>query len=443
MRILVGTGLNQGAAEYRNIGDIAMLQVAVERLAEIWPDAEILVLTDSATDLTRFCPQTKPLSRCGAETWLLDGVITGPLHLVLPEWITFHIRRTKRWIRTHAPGMIDFLLRARFRLHDGEHRGPKVESFFRALRNCDLLVVAGCGGFADSCRAWNFYALGLIEVALAYDKKVALFGQGLGPLADREVLDRMREVLPRVSMFASRGTHGAEAIAAQLGIPKSVFATTGDDAVEPAYRLRSQSLGNAIGVNLRIAPYSGIAESHADAIGAVLCDFARRRNADLLPLPIAQHSTADDRKSIGRLLGALSTSHATPGPESPQAIYSETTRCRIVITGAYHAAVFALAQGIPTVCISGTGYYAAKFRGLRELFGDGCEIVFLEENDSTSSLIHSLEKAWNLSVDLRNALQEKACKQIQASRDAYRRVAELFPAAIRDSRSDPAILSIP
>jgi colanic acid/amylovoran biosynthesis protein len=443
MRILVGTGLNQGTAEYQNIGDIAMLQVAVARLAELWPGAEILVLTDSEAGLARFCPQAKPLSRRGAETWVIDGVITGPLHLMLPEWITVHIRRTKRWLRTHAPGSIDFLLRNRFRLHDGDGRGPSVQSFVRALRDCDLLVIAGCGGFADSCRAWNLYALGLIEAALAHHKKVALFGQGLGPLADAEVLGRMREVLPRVSVLASRGTHGAEALAEQLGIPQGVFTTTGDDAVEPAYRLRSPSGGNAIGVNLRIASYSGISETHADAIGAVLREFAARQNAELIPLPIALHRTADDRKSIGRLLGESIRSDGMPSLDAPEAIYSETAKCRVVVTGAYHAAVFALAQGIPTICISAAGYYAAKFEGLRTLFGNGCVVVNLQDKDSICLLRNSLESTWERSIAFRDELLDGARKQIEASLDGYRRIRELLDGEIRVSQSDPTFLSIP
>lgn len=32
MRIIVATGLNAGTAEYQNMGDVAMLQVAVDRL---------------------------------------------------------------------------------------------------------------------------------------------------------------------------------------------------------------------------------------------------------------------------------------------------------------------------------------------------------------------------------------------------------------------------
>jgi len=441
MRILVGTGLNQGSAEYQNIGDIAMLQVTVSRLAELWPEAEILVLTDSEKGLARFCPQAKPLSRVGAQTWLVDGVITGPLHVWLPAWITKHIRRSKRWLRAHAPGVIDVLLRGRFSLHDGEARGPKVESFVRAIRSCDLLVLAGSGGFADSCRDWNLYALGLIEVALALHKQVALFGQGIGPIADAEILDRMREILSRVSLLASRGSRGADAIAAELNVPKAVFITTGDDAIEPAYRARAKSLGSGIGVNLRVASYSGVSDADADEVGAVLRDFAVGHGAELVPMPIALHGVADDRKSIEQILGVPIAS--MPMLDSPEAIYAQTAKCRLVVTGAYHAAVFALAQGVPAICICGSDYYAAKFEGLRCLFGEGCMVVNLQESNSLATLSNCCSDIWRQADQRRADLQIQACEQIEASRKAYRMVHLLLATGQRSNAADPAVLSIP
>ena len=56
MRIIVATACNTGAAEYQNMGDVAMLQVAVARLLDLWPDACIEVLTDSPANLARYCP---------------------------------------------------------------------------------------------------------------------------------------------------------------------------------------------------------------------------------------------------------------------------------------------------------------------------------------------------------------------------------------------------
>ena len=65
MRVIVATALNTGAAEYQNMGDVAMLQVAVARLLSLWPDARIEVLTDSPSNLSRYCPGARPLPRAG------------------------------------------------------------------------------------------------------------------------------------------------------------------------------------------------------------------------------------------------------------------------------------------------------------------------------------------------------------------------------------------
>ena len=70
MRIVVATGLNTGAAEYQNMGDVAMLQVAVARLLRLWPNACIEVLTNSRSDLARYCPSAKPLPRASCTCWV-------------------------------------------------------------------------------------------------------------------------------------------------------------------------------------------------------------------------------------------------------------------------------------------------------------------------------------------------------------------------------------
>lgn len=443
MRILVATGLNEGDAEYRNFGDVAMLQVAVSRLVELWPESDVLVLTDSEANLSRFCPQAKPCSRIGATTWLSDGVITGPLHLHVPNWGIRLIRGTKSWIRTHAPGAISFLLRWRFRLHDGEGRGPKAESFARELGRCDLLAVAGCGGFADSCREWNLLTLGLIEAALALHKPVALFSQGLGPISDEETLDRMAAVLPRVRLLASRGTAGAEALAARVGIPADVFVTTGDDAVEPASKWRAQVVGNGVGINLRIAPYSGVTDWQASALKVCLRQFVSRHGAELVPLPIAVHNTADDRRSIAVIVGDGFSPDMMQGLDSPEAIYQETAKCRVVVAGAYHAAVFALGQGIPTICVYGAEYYKAKFEGLQAMFGDGCTVVNLHEADFIERIEVLLERFWGEAAGLREELKARASGQVGKSREAYRSLRDSLQTGVIAGQGERTVMSIP
>ena len=66
---------------------------------------------------------------------------------------------------------------------------------------------------------------------------------------------------------------------------------------------------------------------------------------------------------------------------SPWALARQVGRCRIVVSGAYHVAVFALAQGIPVVGLSSSRYYDDKFEGLAAMFGTGLELVRLDGDD--------------------------------------------------------------
>ena len=94
------------------------------------------------------------------------------------------------------------------------------------------------------------------------------------------------------------------------------------------------------------------------------------------------------------------------------------------MTGAYHAAVFALSQGIPVVGISASDDYTAKFLGLEDQFGVGCETVLLGASGASEKLAGALERAWQLAEKVRVPLQEAARRQIALSQGAYERIAE-------------------
>jgi polysaccharide pyruvyl transferase WcaK-like protein len=118
--------------------------------------------------------------------------------------------------------------------------------------------------------------------------------------------------------------------------------------------------------------------------------------------------------------------------DTPLKVTTQVGRCRVVVTGAYHAAVFALAQGIPAVCLAGSSDYLCKFLGLQDEFGDGCEIIHLGEPDMIEKLDAAMERAWGSAEALRLPLQRAAVRQIESSWRAYRRVEQLV-----ESRADP------
>ncbi|MFN9838367.1 MAG: polysaccharide pyruvyl transferase family protein, partial [Pseudanabaena sp.] len=57
MKILI----DQSGYPLLNIGDLAMLQVAIQRMYALWSNCSIQVFTTSPEKLAKYCPNTKPL----------------------------------------------------------------------------------------------------------------------------------------------------------------------------------------------------------------------------------------------------------------------------------------------------------------------------------------------------------------------------------------------
>ena len=427
MRVIVATGLNTGAAEYKNMGDVAMLQVAVTRLMGLWPAAEIEVLTESPSNLAHYCPGARPLPRMGCMCWIGDRILLGRYHQFFPKWASTRLSNLKRVIRLQCPALLELLIHLRLSIWDGNGRRKDFNRFLESLKNFDLLVVCGSGGFADSCQEWNLSILGTIEAAMRRGIPVVMFGQGMGPLKDPVVLSRAKAVLPEVALITLRGSRGGLPLLESIGVPSARVLTTGDEAVELAYTARGNEPGCGIGINLRVAPYAHVKTHTVEKVGPVLQEFARRHNAPLFPIPIAFHEFANDQEAIRRLLeGFDDESDGGLSLNTPQMLIKQVARCRIVVTGAYHAAVFALAQGIPVVCLANSPYYLAKFQGLEELFGIGCTIVMLGEPDFPSKLAIAIESTWNSAEGARLPLLRSALRQVEKSRGAYQQIQSLI-----------------
>jgi polysaccharide pyruvyl transferase WcaK-like protein len=110
---------------------------------------------------------------------------------------------------------------------------------------------------------------------------------------------------------------------------------------------------------------------------------------------------------------------------TPLKVIEQVGRCRVVVTGAYHAAVFSLSQGIPVVCLARSADYVAKFFGLEDLFGQGCETLLLDDPTFTQKLEAALENAWRSAEEVQLPLQRAAARQIDLSWHAYERVRNL------------------
>ena len=203
---------------------------------------------------------------------------------------------------------------------------------------------------------------------------------------------------------------------------------TGDDAIELAYHARIDEIGSDIGFCLRVAGYAPVSAGVADLIGRAVRSAAAERTAALVPLIIAEYRSQDRRSTLPLVRGCADVIAPLPRYVPPIEIARRVARCRVVVTGAYHLAVFALSQGIPVVALTSTAYYDDKFLGLSAMFGQGLTLVRLDDPCLGQTLAMAIDRAWQTALVVREPLRARARMQIDASRAAFDRVATLTQA---------------
>lgn len=415
-RILVDSGDYQCS----NLGDVAMLQVTVTRLRELWPSASIEVITQDPDALAMHCPGTVPVPWSGRDIWLSRGTVLGrPLDRTLRRITPGNAAGMEAVLRRRHPRLLETLLRGKLRLRGGDAAG--LDAFLESMNGADLVVLAGAGGFTDHATKWATPVLELLELSAMRGVPTAVFSHGLGPIRDPKLRALVKRVLPTITLLALREKLGALPLMESLGIAHERVIVTGDDAIELAYTLRPSTPGTGIGVNLRVARSADVDRSYVEVVRPVLREFAGARHLPLLPIPIGYGRSTNDAESIRELIaGCEGAPDSGPSLDTPRSVVEQAGRCRIVMTGAYHAAVFALSQGIPVVCLARSAYFTGKFRGLADQFGTGCTIVDLGSSDCAERLSEALRRSWEAADELREPLLDAAARQIAASRRAYR-----------------------
>ena len=407
-----------GCFDCLNLGDVAMLEVLVDRLFELWPNATIQVLTDAPERLLGSCPRAEPIDALGRRIWFQDGCLFSPLHRLLPERLSLRLLTTESALRRRWPSQVETLLRLKTKLlrRDSE----SLIRFLRAVREADLIVVSGQGSINDTFYAQGLNVLDVLGMAIRNGTPTALFGQGLGPMCNPRLRARAKQVLPNVNLLALREGRAAQQLLDSLSISLSTMMVTGDDAIELAYNLRPRGLGNGIGVNLRVATYSQMNSTHLQTIGSVLRKAASNHGAPMVPVAIAIGDQISDANTIRQLIyGHEPSPLCEDKPDAPEKVILQIGGCHIVVAGSYHAAVFAMAQGIPTICLANSAYYFDKFFGLADQFGTGCKVIRADDAGLSQKLEDAIEDAWSSAEGVRPSLLAAAVRQIEASRAAY------------------------
>ncbi len=400
-----------------NLGDLAMLQVSISRLINLWPDAHIDVLTLNSDLLKKFCPEVHPINPSPL-TWL---------PYLLPQ--KFHRL-------THQSGSDDSLSKFEWEVHQQlpilthpilKRRLQKIKNnnspLFESIENADLIVASGGGYITDYFEYKANETLEILNLAKWLGKPVVMLGHGLGPLQKPELRKKAKIVLPRLDLISLRESKAGVPLLDDLGVPKTRMVTTGDDAIELAYNSRKTEIGDGIGINLRVTGYSNVGVEALEAVRFAIQSVAREKKVSLIPIPIANRQTEDDPQAIRQLLAGYDE-HSDGGQnlDTPLKVIEQVAHCRVVVTGSYHAGVFALSQGIPVISLAKSQYYVDKFSGLAEQFGVGCQVISLESPQFKEKLIYAIKDSWEQAPNVRKPLLEAAQKQIDLGHKTYQRV---------------------
>jgi colanic acid/amylovoran biosynthesis protein len=324
--------------------------------------------------------------------------------------------------RKHCPGVTLFSLNKRDAWLDSGNQN-EAEQFLDLMRSADLFLMSGCGAINDVWSANATRILVTFELAMRLNVPTAMMGQGIGPLRNPALVAVAERVVPQMQLVGVRDQQSMDLVSS-LGIGADRTHLTGDDALEMAYAERPEKLGANIGVNLRLAEYSGITEPVAAKHAEHLTAKAKECGAGLLGLPISRFRGESDSESLRRAFGAASVPFDVGSElDTPVKVIQRTRDCRIVVTASYHAAVFALAMGVPAVGIAQSDYYRQKFKGLEGLFGDGCVVIDAAQADT--ELGRNFDRLWNDAPRLRDSLIGATAAQIGKSLAAYEAILKL------------------
>ncbi len=428
MRIL----LDQGIYDMRNIGNTAKLQVLASRLKQFWPEASLDVITYGSNLLKIYIPNSNPITPNGYHGISKNRVLGRRILQLIPKsfWRFLFEMREKIWL--NRPG-----LQTRFRASSSHQKNDEmanangvlisenIAAFSKMILGTDLFIATGCA-INDVSMDSAIQVLYRLQAAVNLGIPTAIVSPVIGPIDEPKLREIGKSILPSVDLIFAREKLETPNVLNSLGVDPAKVFLTGDDAIELAYNARQDKWGTGIGVSIRVMPYTRVNDNHIQLIGEVIKQVAQKYRAKLIGIPISMSIHERDDKHIGQLLEGYKNIKMNGWSFQPplEVIYN-IQQCRIVVTGTYHAALFALAQGIPAVCLANSVSYVNKFSGLADLFNHACEVIILDEEKLKEKLLIAVDNAWQSAEKKRPMLLECAAQQVEWGRAAYQNLYNL------------------
>jgi polysaccharide pyruvyl transferase WcaK-like protein len=436
MRIL----LDQGIFDMRNAGQNALLQVAVARVHNLWPEASIEITTFAPYLLKLYHPNAIPVSPDGRHTWYKRRRRFDRIRKLIPPFFLRFMMEMREDLWHRFPSLASSSIKESIKLrvipgkkilssgnkNDSSKLNSEQHDYANLVSGFDLMVATGSQYLTDIAKDAGSGVLDRLEAAIQNGIPTAMVGQGIGPIEDPKLLGKAKAVLPKVDLIFVREKLEAPKLLKSFGVDLAKVFVTGDDAVELAYKARSSKWGSGLGISIRVMPYTQVDQNELSIIEKVLINSAEKFQTRLIGLPISGSIHERDDKCIKQL--AFPTKNFSISNKkfpTPLDIIMNTQQCRLVVTGTFHAAVFALAQGIPAICLAKSPSYVNKLTGLADLFSPGCEVILLDDTHLEEKLYQAIDRGWQSAEELRPILLEAAARQVEWGHCAYENLSKL------------------
>lgn len=408
--------VENGSFHLRNLGDVAMLERTLSEIRRTHPDS------------IRFVPTSDP-----GRLRLIDADAV-PVMSHHDPWKSV----LRDWQRQKGKKLFSRLMRTSFReanrrrkyvafLNDIRHlrpeeiiihvRNPSLRSWLQTVTSCDAIVSCGGGLVNDWFPENGKRILETIGYAQVVGKPTAMFGLGLGPVDTSYLKYLSRRVLPHLTVLSLREPTG---IADLFGIfrktPNHII--SGDDAVLITSEL--SAVRSSIGVSLRGAKHAQLPKGVLTEIGKQVVAIAARENLKVQPLPVYLAESDGDLATFSK---CEVPSHVIENDgthiDQVQQLIECIRNCRVVVTGTYHAAVFALSCGIPVVALASSKYYHRKLGGIMAQFGERTAPLDMGRTDFSERLYSNIHSALNEPQTHRDRRLAAAIAQHERSSRAY------------------------
>lgn len=393
-----------------------MQMITIQRIENLWSHKlKIFSTTYDAERLLNYFPRVQAVSADNRKAYFDNRLISERISRLLPYQIKIKTEEFCTYLQKNQPLIRNLLIRSKKK----RNYYNEVENYWSAIRQTDVFVLSGAGAINDEFETHALSILDAFEIAKRLKIKTAMFGQGIGPVNSPKLLKRCENVLKHIDFIGIREQKNSLNFLNNCGVSADKIYITGDDAIELAFNSRKSNLGSKIGINLRVADYSNVNKDEVELLISIIKNKSKKYSKGLIPIPISFQSGQISDYEILKRQVEYQEFVEEDNLKTPQHIIDRISECRIVITGSYHGAVFALAQGISVICLAKSQYYLDKFHGLLDMFSTGGEVLSLTDEDFPLRLEIALERWWSQSMEVRSILLDRAKIQINLSKQAY------------------------